>query len=601
MSRISLLTKPFVSFFLIVLFCARDEASPATDYVSRFTNYLSWHQNQPETASETFLAFIQQKTPLANKLREKWLYQLGQKKDWANYQTFYQPSADINLQCLNLEAAYYLGAVTKAFEGAKILWLSPESLSPVCNQLFSLFLKEAYFDESLLEARIRLSLAERNIALASFLLKSYKTPHFHEEKTLQRLYQNPKRLNEIAKGPLQGDYYLYALKRLVPIDMKLAIKKAAAYSKWLSLKESQDFIAHVALYKAMKNQKDAYLWFASLKPEFYNDSLLDWQIRAALKDQDWPRVVYLINQTKDKDSPCWRYWLARAKESLKQPEEARAIYTKLSEDRNYYGFLASVKRHTAFSFKEEKPKIDLKKLAPYHSILDIIQSAYLSGQISSASRLLTDFMSELPEEDKASLVYWLNKELNWTAKAVALTQDKAMADHLGLRFPLANQKSVALHARNFGIPMALVYSVIRQESEFGENVESSAGARGLMQLMPDTAAMVARLEHIHYSSKAELFSREKNIHLGVAYLGYLAKRFDNHALLMTAAYNAGPGQLKYWLKNHSPKEVDIWIETLPWHETRNYLKNIIAFYAVYQYRLKLKPELSLFLRPFAND
>ena len=95
-----------------------------------------------------------------------------------------------------------------------------------------------------------------------------------------------------------------------------------------------------------------------------------------------------------------------------------------------------------------------------------------------------------------------------------------------------------------------------------------------------------------------IFTSNKNINIGIAYLQQLAKRFSQHPVLMAAAYNAGPRQAYYWLKNHPPKEIDVWIETLPWQETRNYLKNVTAFYVVYQYRLKQKPDMSRFLQPF---
>ena len=119
-----------------------------------------------------------------------------------------------------------------------------------------------------------------------------------------------------------------------------------------------------------------------------------------------------------------------------------------------------------------------------------------------------------------------------------------------------------------------------------------------MQIMPATALTVAKSKKINYLDKKQLFSSQKNIIIGAAYLQQLAKRFDKHPILMAAAYNAGPKQVSYWLKNHPPKDIDIWVETLPWPETRNYLKNIIAFYAVYQYRMQERPDLTVFMKPF---
>ncbi len=188
-------------------------------------------------------------------------------------------------------------------------------------------------------------------------------------------------------------------------------------------------------------------------------------------------------------------------------------------------------------------------------------------------------------------------ELKWPEKGLQLTNNKALYNQIALRFPTAYQKIVEKNAKNFNFPPEFVYAIIRQESTFRKKVVSHAGAYGLMQLLPQTAKQMARKEHISYRSRPELFSPEKNIQLGTAYLKYLGQQFNYHPVLIAAAYNAGPRQVKYWLQNHPPKEIDIWIETLPWHETRNYLKNIIAFYAVYQHLLGTRTDLSPFVQP----
>lgn len=576
------------------------QAQSSDAYIKRFLQYQDWHQNLPQNPTEPFLIFIQEHTPLATKLREQWLYQLAQKKDWEQYKKYYVHSEDKNLSCFNLLADYYLGEQTKALKEAERLWLSPDSEPAVCNQLFNLMLQQDTFDEALITQRIRLSLEKGNIMLARVLLKRYKKPHIKEEQALMRLYQNPRRLDEIPSTELEADLTLYALKRLVSKDMPYAIQIANRYKTkhLLSLAQKQAFIAQVALYKAMRNQPDHVQWFSQLKPEFYTDILIDWEIRAAIKSNNWLQTQALINQSKDKDSPCWRYWLARAKEALGNHEEADALYTQLATERNYYGFLTSLRTKKPFHFQDENPNLDLSRLKRYQVVLDKAKSLYLGKEIIPASRLLNDFMSELPPEDKSSLVYWLESELQWTGKSLFLSHDKAMLNQLMLRFPLTHKQKIALHAKTYQISMPLIFSIIRQESEFREQIESEAGARGLMQLMPETASMVARLEHIAYTNKEELFSSQKNIHLGIAYLKYLAKRFHNHYLLMIAAYNAGPRQVHYWLQNQPAKEIDIWVETIPWHETRNYIKNVIAFYAVYQYRLHLKPNLDNFMQPF---
>jgi soluble lytic murein transglycosylase len=230
-------------------------------------------------------------------------------------------------------------------------------------------------------------------------------------------------------------------------------------------------------------------------------------------------------------------------------------------------------------------------MPPFISIA-VYNSSYRSHQTLQASRLVNDFVSELPKEDRSALAYWLAHDLQWHAQSVYLSHHDELSHQLSLRFPLAYQKTITSHAKNTNIPAPLIYAIIRQESTFHEDATSTAGARGLMQLMPGTALAVSKMKKILYTDKNQLYLPPNNIAIGVAYLQELAKRFDRHPVLMVAAYNAGPKQTLSWLKNNPNSDIDLWIETLPWSETRNYLKNVVSFYAVYQYRMQESPDLS---------
>lgn len=569
-------------------------------YLNRFMAYIQWSQNLPKQPEPEFLAFIDNDTPLAQKLREKWLYQLAQQKDWVNYSKYYKNSENVSLQCFSLIANYHEGNQQEALKAAAPLWLTGGSQPPACNELFNLLLKSNIFNEQLITQRIILALENRNLSLARYLLKQYKQPRLKDEQLLLSIYQNPSRITQLETGELHNYFYLYGLKRMVSINMDQAIKywQHVKTKKLLTLAQQQSFLAHIALYKAMRNHEDTQFWFAKIKPAYYNDVLLDWQIRYALKRQQWAQVERLVNHSQDKENPCWQYWLARALEARGEKTKATQIYQSLAKSRNYYGFLASLRLNKKPSFENEPPVKDMSLLKPYQLFTDNIKSLYLNKQDGQASRLLNDFMSELPKEDKSALTYWIANELQWHGKSVYLSNtDDHLNNQLSLRFPLAYRSAISQYSKNYQIPQEFIYAIIRQESGFRANVISPAGARGLMQVMPNTANMVAKHEKIAYADKAQLFLSQKNINIGVAYLKQLASRYNEHPVLMAAAYNAGPHQVNYWLKNHPPKQMDIWIETLPWHETRNYLKNIIAFYAVYQYRMNESPNLSAFMKP----
>lgn len=588
-----------IILFLGSLIC-RVNASSGQAYLERFMAYEQWTQNLPTTPDEKFFNFIDSDTALAKKLRDKWLYHLARLKDWPNYLRHYKPSTnDLNLQCFAQIAQFNEGKTEEALSEAKQLWLSGDSLPPVCNTLFARLVESEQFDEQLITQRIILALDKRNLGLARYLLKQYKQPRLKDEQLLTAIAQNPSKISQLDPGELHDYFYLFGLKRLIASNIAQAIKhwQAPKTKQLLNEAQQQAFLVQLAIYKAIRNQEDESEWFAQIKPLYYSDTLLDWQIRLALKRQQWNKVATLINHSSEQEKPAWQYWLARAREAQGDPIQAKLIYQRLAKNRHYYGFLASMRLNKSPHFENEVPAHNMDVLKPYQPFISNIQALYYAKQRPQASRLLNDFVSELPKEDKSALIYWLANALKWYGKAVYLSSTEELNNQLALRFPLIYHETIVQYARNYRIPQEFIYAIIRQESGFREDVVSSAGARGLMQIMPNTAAVVAKQEKIAYSDKNQLFSSQKNMNIGIAYLKQLKNHYKQHPVLIAAAYNAGPRQVNYWLKNHPPKEMDIWIDTLPWHETRNYLKNIIAFYAVYQYRLQQKPSLQSFMEP----
>jgi soluble lytic murein transglycosylase len=586
---------------LIVLLCgslilATSLACAGQAYMERFNTYSSLSQKLPLVPTPIFLEFVQGTTPLSNKLRERWLYELARLKDWKSYNQYYQSSKDINLVCYEHIAKYTIADPQEAMNAATSLWLTGNSMPPACNHLFNLLIKDKGFNQDLIGQRIALALDRRNIQLALYLLTLFKTPHLLEAQALNSVYQNPKNISKLPAGGLNGDIYLYGLKRMVSMNMDKAITlwRQSKTQLLLNAAQKQNFLAHLVLYKAMRTHEDTEEWFNQIDPHYYSDILLDWQIRFALKRQNWSQVSTLISDSKNKETPCWQYWLARALEEQGKIKEAKALYEPLAKNRHYYGFLASLRLKQDPHFINEVPIKNPDVLKPYQAFTNQINALYASKNTRQASGLLNDFMSELPKDEASALVYWIDTTLKWYEKSVYLSNNDLLNNQLSLRFPLPYKEVIKGYSKKYGISPELIYAMIRQESGFREDVTSSAGARGLMQLVPYTAGVVSKENKIAYSNQSQLFLPEKNIHIGVAYLKQLSKRFSNHPILIAAAYNAGPKQVVYWLKTHPPKEIDVWIETLPWQETRNYLKNIMAFYVVYQYRLNQHPHLETF-------
>ena len=334
--------------FFILCFCfsINSHATPEQEtYLKRFTSYTLWNQQLPLIPTPAFLTFIDEKKPLSQKLREKWLYDLAKKEYWSIYLAHYQPSNDTSLQCYALFAAYQQGAREAAILDSKKQWLTGNSLPPACDKLFLMLFKEQIFNDTLVTKRIALALEKRNFSLASYLLKKYKQSDANNDQTLALIYKNPSKITQLARNELHGDFYTYGLNHMITKNMDHAVSMWSKISKnnLLNEKQQQSFLSSVALYKAVRNTPDAPAWFAKVKDSFYSQGLLEWQIRYALKRHQWKRISTLIQKIHDKDSPCWQYWLARAEEQTNQNEMATQRYEQLSKSRNYYGFLANIR------------------------------------------------------------------------------------------------------------------------------------------------------------------------------------------------------------------------------------------------------------------
>jgi soluble lytic murein transglycosylase len=568
---------------LVLSSCA--SASPRPSYFNRFMHYLAWSKQLPTTPSPAFLAFISGDEPLSEKLREKWLYSLAKDKNWKTYTQYYQPTDNISLQCYQQFARHEQHQ--SVIHEAEKIWLTGKSLPPACDALFNALSREKKLTRTLMLKRVNLALENRNPNLAKYLIARAGFPNTDEKRTLDLIQRQPTRIAALNASNLHGNYYLYGLKRLVASNPKRAIELwyTPKTKKILSKAQQQDFLSHLALYRALRNKPDAYAWFLKITPNAYSESLIEWQIRFAIRNQQWAHVKTLIQHSTKQEESAWQYWLARAEAGLGHPAAARTIYQTLAESRHYYGFLASHHLKQAFAFESEAASHENVLPAAYAPITENIKDLYVHHKHLEASRMANDFASELPKSQKSAFVAWLARSLHWTGKSVYLSGDKQLHNQIKLRFPVAHQASIKKYAALYHIPEALIYAVIRQESAFRQDVVSPVGAYGLMQIMPKTAKQIARKKQIPYRGTRDLSIPDKNIQIGVAYLGELAKQYDHNPVLMIAAYNAGPRQVNHWLKAYPIDSLDSWIDCLSWGETRNYLKSVMAFYAVYQYRL----------------
>ena len=172
-----------------------------------------------------------------------------------------------------------------------------------------------------------------------------------------------------------------------------------------------------------------------------------------------------------------------------------------------------------------------------------------------------------------------------TSLAIRSANIAEARDYLRLRFPISHEPQFRRAALKSALPVPLLIAIARQESALESNARSSADARGLMQLLPSTARLVARRAGLDTPSASDLYDPSTNIRLGSYHLAWLIERYDGQTPLAIAAYNAGEHRVDRWIKDADGMPFDVWIERIPFRETRNYAKNVLAFRHVYAQRL----------------
>jgi soluble lytic murein transglycosylase len=208
---------------------------------------------------------------------------------------------------------------------------------------------------------------------------------------------------------------------------------------------------------------------------------------------------------------------------------------------------------------------------------------YFLGRLGDAAREINwttkTANNKAVQRGAASMV----KQWGWTNRAIHTLLRSRYWDDLEIRFPLDYQRLVKQEAKNNDIDPAWIFAIMRQESMFDKNAHSPVGALGLMQLMPPTARLVARKVGMKKPSKSIILQPSTNIRLGSRYLKMLSDQFRGHHILAIPGYNAGPHRAQTWMKRSAP--VDIWIESIPFDETRLYVKRVLSYWVLYDYRL----------------
>ncbi|MEX0915612.1 MAG: transglycosylase SLT domain-containing protein, partial [Wenzhouxiangellaceae bacterium] len=352
-------------------------------------------------------------------------------------------------------------------------------------------------------------------------------------------------------------------------------------------------LKRIALFQGVDLDPGAVKAIDALGAPWIDQQMLEWRLRVALANAEWREALASIERMSAEQQlrERWRYWRARALAELGRPE-AGLVYATLASESDYYGFLAALRSNQPLTLCSRELNADgeaqrrLMRDTQFHRAIEL----YRAGLFWHARWTFEQVIRRLSTNEKRQAAL-LAASVGWHDRAVVLLGRSGAMDAYPWRFPVVERERITLNASHHGIAAALVMGLMRAESAMQADAQSPAGARGLLQLMDSTARSVARRHGIAYSGASDLYEPERNIPIGVAHLGDLHKRFKGDWTLVTAAYNAGITSAERWQRERPDLARDIWIETLPFFETRDYIPRVLAFATIYEWQLGENPSV----------
>jgi soluble lytic murein transglycosylase len=542
---------------------------------------------------------------LGHKLRTRWLYQLGQHKQWRQFLNYYQPqTGNTRLQCLFLQARLEQGDAA-ALEEVETLWNVEHSQPNECTPLFKRWIREGGLTQEIAWERFNKAIETRNRGLAGYVLKQLEG----DKKKLAELYlevdRKPIRIRQhqrfLAQTEDMQNIILHGLNRYARRDPLTALYEWSRYDAQQlfdnrkRLQTQQQLIVQLM----RKGYREAAQGLANQVPQLDNNKLTEILIRDALKQLDWAKVYAYLRQLPpaEQQSDRWLYWRARAMDILGIDDPAyptpRQIYAQLALERSFYAFLAADILGSNYRLGDRPANPGNAEIL-YVSSLPASQRArelLAVGDTLNANREWLHMSTRFTRESQHIAAAKLAHRWGWHHKTITSLASARSWDDLQMRFPLAYNKHMFAAAQRHQVSPLLLFAIARQESAFAANARSPAGALGLMQLMPGTARQTARKVGVRYR-KSDLLKPEHNIKLGSYYITELLQQFNNNRILATAAYNAGPHRVTRWLKEtESNLPADVWVEVIPFRETRKYVQNVLAYSVIYGYRTGTTPEM----------
>ena len=524
--------------------------------------------------------------------------------NWKAFKQYYSGSLGVSGQCWNMQAEYELGDKTKALDQYGQLWQNRVYMPSGCNQM------QKYWNDSDYKPKDYVVNKAYTLAFANkfddslWLLNTYVKNNKDYVNYITAWRNATKDTNNLDSFISKYHNYRRFDQIFIDISKDLVKKNSNSYAKtwdslknkkYLSEKAKQESISAIATSFARSQSKQAKEWLSRVDKKYLDTIAWEWLLRVDLYNGNFKDYIKTYNELpkSSQQDDAWKYWLAYSYKKIGQESKAKPILEKLTkEPLEYYSFLASDELGKPYNFGNKKPKSLSKSDAKELLNLEPIQQAidlYQIGQYKDSTSIWKwEIRGKLKKKEITQIkeLTALAEDNNMYYAAIfnmAVIGDYSNVDSL---FPKAFLNYVDRNVKRFGIDRDLVLSIMRKESLFDVEAGSWAGAKGLMQIKESVAKFIAKKYKLSLVGdrasgiKTQIFIPENNIALGTANLYFLEKLFKKNTVLGIAAYNAGPGNVAKWL-NTKNVPAPIWIENVPFGQTRHYIRKVLVYMVVY--------------------
>ncbi|HRP73433.1 MAG TPA: transglycosylase SLT domain-containing protein [Luteimonas sp.] len=531
---------------------------------------------------------------VAEVFRDSWLRALLKREDWSGFRAAWSPMVrSPALRCAELDARQRTGAADAQWtQDAQAMWRSSgKSLPNECDPVFTTLATRGGLGDALRWERIELAAAEGEPAVMRAAARGLPADQLALAGDYAAFVQAPhdRALNwpKTARSRLVASHGLAKFARADPLAAEARLP-ALASALGFSEEDRGRVLYQAALWTVASYLPDSARLLGLVPDSAYDERLHEWRVREALSRSDWPAALAALQKMgpKQRGNSRWQWFEARMRELTGDRAGAQALFAQVATQPEFHGFLAADRLQQPYALCPWMPDWDGAQKAKVANDPAMVRAMalYRAQRSGWAQREWDDALSRFDDTQRRIAVE-VAQDNGWFDRGVfGLGKAPGELQLYTLRFPIHHADVIQREARKNGLDPAWVAAEIRAESVFNPRARSPANARGLMQVLPDTGAAVARRLGLAWGGAESLYDPHTNIALGTAYLREKEAMYGKPYVAI-AAYNAGPTPTSRWLSQRPAMDPDLWIETISYRETREYVARILAFSVLYDWRM----------------